>query len=208
MTTPAAPKPFVRYGPLTPQTWPQNTLRVPKVGQPGGAMGHIESANAQRSKQEAFAYCGEFDIPASTGAGQSFALNLATDADGDFWCDQIYMTAFFTGAGATYVNVLPIPSTLGIVDGRTQRSLTYPGQVPTRFFSTINIFSDDAIFDPSAQPLPDGFRSTSTLAQPFCFTRSGAILLNLTLLYARAGDLTQTIYIAFGGWKEYEFASQ
>lgn len=191
-----------RWGPLTPQTWPQDENAIPST--PGMPMPPISAANAQRSKRESFTMVGGWQIPFGNAAGQQFGLTLPTDQDGDFWCDQIYMCAWFTSLPAM---VRPPPSTISIADMRTGLALTYPAAIPTNFLTTLLRFSDDPGFDVASSPFPDGFRSTTTLAQPYCFTRAGGIILNLTLFPATVGPDNLTVDIAFGGWKEYENAA-
>lgn len=195
-------QPPPRFGPLTPQRWPQDENRVPST--PGLPMPHVSSANRTRSRRESFTMSGVFNVPFGNAAGQVFSLYLPTDPDGDFWCDQIYMAAWFTSLSV--MQRLP-PSLISIGDARTRRSLTWPQTIPTNFLTTLLLFSEDAGFDPASSPFPDGFRSTSTLPQPFCFTRAGGIELALTMLPATVGPDNLTVDIAFGGWKEYESAS-
>lgn len=195
-----------RFGPLTPQTWPQLRSHAPTAMAEG--MPAIETANAQRSKQESFTISGTFTVAQPSAAGATLNLYLPTDQDGDFWCDQIYMAGWVIGAGGFAPQTRPPPSTISIGDARTRRRLTYPGAIPTNFLTTLILFSDDAGFDAGSSPYPDGFRSTSTLAQPFCFTRAGGIELSLTVIPSIPGASTTLVDIAFGGWKEYEFASQ
>lgn len=192
-----------RWGPIEPYTWPQDKLRIPGVDG-GGArfMPPVEVGNVEVARQEAFTMSGRINLGAASPAGGVFNLTIPTDQDGDFWCDQMYMIAWVTGS---YFSVRAPPSTISISDLRTGRALTYPGPMPSNFLATLILFSDDAGFDPASSPLPDGFRSTSTLAQPFCFTRQGGIQISLNILQGY-GPAT-TVDIAFGGWKEYTYAS-
>lgn len=191
------------YGPIQPYKWPQDTLQIP--GTDGGGarfMPPVEMGNVQVARQEAFTMSGRFDLGAAVAPGTVMNLTIPTDQDGDFWCDQMYMIAWLTGS---YFSLRPPLSTIAISDIRTGRSLTYPGPMPSNFLATLILFSDDAGFDPASSPLPDGFRSTSTLAKPFCFTRQGGIQLTLNILQGYANPTT--LDIAFGGWKEYAYAS-
>lgn len=203
----APTQPPPRWGPLTPQRWPQDDNMIPSAG--GLWMPPIETANAERAKQESFTMSGTFAIPGNFAIGQQFNLYLPTDQDGDFWCDQIYMVGWGLIMGPLITQAaLPIPGTLDIVDARTGLALTWPqASLPTYFLSTLVLFSDDVGFDAGGSPYPDGFRSTSVLPQPFCFTRAAGIQLTLTAARAAAGAAPSIIDIAFGGWKEYEFAS-
>lgn len=191
-----------RWGPLTPQRWPQDENRVPNTL---GAKGPpISTTNRLRSRRESFAMPGAFSVPFGNAAGQVFPLYLPTDQDGDFWCDQIQMNAWFTSIA---INARPPPCLIQITDARTGRSMTYPQNIPVNFLYTGGFFSEDAGFDPGSYPFPDGFRSTGTLPQPFCFTRAGGIQLYLTMLPPTVGPDNLTIDIVFSGWKEYEAAS-
>jgi hypothetical protein len=201
----------MEWGPIKPAQWPQDTLFVP--GQAGGQLARfmppVELGNSQVSRQESFTMSGTFNCGVSTTSpGVVFNLSIPTDQDGDFWCDQIYMVAWFTGAGGDSVSHRPPPSTISITDFRTGKNLTYPGAVPTNFFTTLILFSEDAGFDPASSPPPDGFRSTTTLPQPFCVTRQGGIQMALTMIPQLAPPSTLLIDIAFGGWKEYAYASR
>lgn len=191
-----------RWGPLKPNKWPQDSLQIPG----GGAMPPVDLANAKFAQRESFTYSTTITLPDPTTAGQQFTQSLPTDQDGDFWCDQIYLTSWLNNPG--FPNDVPPPSLLQITDIRTGRQLCYPEGVSTEFFSTVTVFQDKPVIDYSTSPLPDGFRSTSTLPQPFCFTRQGGILVTFTSIYALTGFLTSyTVDIAFGGWKEYAHAS-
>lgn len=193
-----APPP--RFGPLRAPVWPQDDNHVPNT--PGLTMPHVGAANALRSRRESFTMAGSIAILNTALPGDTFALYLPTDPDGDFWVDQMMMLSF---SNLFTQNTRPPPSTIGIADARTGRSLTYPAQISTNFLTEIHLFSDDPGHAPIS-PNPDGFRSTSTLAQPFCFTRAGGIQLNLTLLSTTLTD-NVTVWIGFNGWKEYEAAS-
>lgn len=193
---------MTRWGPLQPQNWPQDVNRVPNTA--GAQMPAISQSNAERDRRESFTYTGTWTIPPGSTAMQNFPLYIATDPDGDFWCDQIAMVGWFSSLA---VMQRPPPSLISIADARTGRALTYPRSIPTNFLTTLLLFSEDAGFQPGGSPYPDGFRSTGTLPQPFCFTRAGGISLVLTVIPALLPPDTTTIDIAFGGWKEYERAS-
>lgn len=197
---PSAPPP--RWGPLTPQQWPQDSNAIPST--PGMPMPPISAANAQRAKRESFLMVGVFNVAFGNVAGQQYGLTLPTDQDGDFWCDQIFVCGW---RSTVPTMIRPPPALISIADMRTALPLTWPLNVPLNFFTTLLRFSDDPTFDPSVTPYPDGFRSTSTLPQPFCFTRAGGIVMNLTILPALIAGEAITIDIAFGGWKEYENAA-
>jgi hypothetical protein len=192
-----------RWGPLKPQTWPQDENHVPSA--PGMPMPPVSVANAQRSRRESFTMSGTFNFVSGVPAGLVLPLYLATDPDGDFWADQIYMNSWVSAASS--IAITPPPSIISIADARTGRALTYPSTIPTHFISTINILAADPGFDVSALPFPSGQRSTSILPQPFCFTRAGGISMVMTVLPNMPAGQTWIVDIAFGGWKEYESAS-
>ena len=197
-----------RWGPLTPQNWPQMDNRVPSAM--SSQMPHVERNNAERVRHESFTLSGTFQLPANVAVGQQFPLLIATDQDGDFWCDQIYAVGWGSqlSPGALSTAAPPLPGTIDISDTRTGRTLTYPAaSLPTNFLASLTQFSGDPGFDPGAQPYPAGFRSTSTLAQPFCFTRAGGVQMLLTSLVSWAASPGNLVDIAYGGWKEYQFAS-
>jgi hypothetical protein len=206
MTTPGADP---RFTPIPQQTWPQMDNRVPRAM--SSQMPHIETTNFERARQEAFTMSGTFTLPTTITVGQQLALILPTDQDGDFWCDQIYMVGWGLQLNPAASNVAssPLMGTIDIVDIRTSKALTFPlGSLPTNFLASVTNFSDDPGYDPGANPYPAGFRSTSTLAQPFCFTRAGGISLNLVSAAQWAGvPGPNLVDIAFGGWKEYQYAS-
>lgn len=196
-------QPYSRWGQITPYKWPQDTLAIPGGAQNQRFMPPMEIGNVQVARQESFTMPGTFTVPPTAAANAVFNLTLPTDQDGDFWCEQIYMVAWQVGASQSQ---RPPPSTIAISDLRTGKNLTYPGQVPTNMLTTLLLFSDDAGFDPAGSPLPDGFRSTTTIPQPFCFTRQGGIQMSLTVLPLVVG-VTFLIDIAFGGWKEYAYGN-
>lgn len=203
------PGPAPRYAPLTPQNWPQMDNRVPRAM--ASQMPHIETTNLERARQESFTMSGTFTLPTTIAVGQILQLILPTDQDGDFWCDQIYMVGWGLQLNPAASNVAssPLMGTIDIVDTRTSKSLVFPLRtMPTNFLASVTNFSDDPGYDPGANAYPAGFRSTSTLAQPFCFTRAGGISLTMTSAAQWVGvGGPNLVDIAFGGWKEYQYAS-
>lgn len=188
---------------LPPVTWPQDTLQIPNAA--GRFTPPVEKGNIDVARQEAFTMSGTFTYTQFT-EGQQVRLVIPTDQDGDFWADQMYCVAWATAA---YKSEFAPRGVLTISDLRTGRFLTYPDGIPLQFFNTLILFADDAGFDVAASPPPDGFRSTSTLPQPFCFTRQGGIVLTITWLYNRPPDgVTGTLDFGFGGWKEYAYAAR
>lgn len=174
----------------------------------------VEIGNVQVSRQESFTLSTStritWDDQNAAQASAISRLSLPTDQDGDFWCNQIYVTAF-DFSGVVNANVTPPTMLMQITDARTGRQLGYPTGVPLYFLQDFTDFQDKSAAAYSDSPLPSGFRSTSTLIQPFCFTRQGAVQLELTALGTGAGGLGSgvdlTVDISFGGWKEYAYAS-
>lgn len=193
------------WGPIkTEQKWPQDTLRVPQ----GNArfMPPVYKGNADVDRQEAFTMFGTFNFgTVPTAAGQVFNLTIPTDQDGDFWCDQIYMVGWNT---LSRLGFNPWGGNMEIADMRTGHQFNYPSGIAGEFFKTFVLFSDDAGFDPASSPFPDGFRSTATLPTPMCFTRQGGIVLRYITPVVLNINVPTILDIAFGGWKEYAYASK
>jgi hypothetical protein len=211
------------FGPLKPNTWPQDSLEIP-AGM--GGMPPMERGNATRSRAEYAVYSTLFLLPLSLAQFTTQTVTLLTDQDGDFWCDQIAVQSF------QYVNALQggliTPSAyMGVKDIRTGRDLFYSNGVnvnvnPTPF-STPQIPANTmpiAMFRKSpdlgslgpmnydgTNPLPQEFRDTGTLIQPFCFTRQGGIQVSLTNPYPIPANIRYEISVMFSGWKEYANAS-
>lgn len=200
---------------VKPPAWPQDVSRVPGGG---AGMPPINANNAQYAEREAFTVSGTISIPVSTPQGTAFGLIIPTDQDGDFWCENISASGWLTVAGVVSANI--IPSFLSIQDIRTGHYLTYvgpsqsgvanvvnaPNAVPLQLFQSIIRFQDVG-FVPGDMPQPNGFRSTATLIQPYCFTRQGGIGLVLTTNFGSVATVSCVIDIAFSGWKEYAFAA-
>lgn len=187
---------------LTPPKWPQDQLVIPGGG--GRFMPPLYPSNVDVAKRESFTMSDTFTYNGAV-AGQQFVHYIPTEQDGDFWVDQIYCVAW---ASTIYQSQTPLPALIDIQDGRTGRKLNYGGGVPINFFATLILFPDDPGFDVASSPLPDGFRSTALLPKAFCFTRQSNIILTMTMVYPVAAGTIRTVDFAFGGWKEYEHASQ
>lgn len=196
---------YVRFdGEKWSPDWPQDTLDIPS-GQ--GVMPPINSGNRDVSRRESFTYTGEIVIPVSTPANSVFNLNIPTDQDGDFWCNQIYCQGHEVVAGVASLTI-PV-GRVHIGDIRTGQYLTYPAPgVSLGFFVGGNTDDDDPAFPVNSATFPSGFRATGTLIQPFCFTRQGGITITYTQLSATAANELNTIYFSFGGWKEYVYAAR
>lgn len=180
--------------------WPQDSLQIPNAG--GRFMPPIDRGNADIARQESFTMSGTITYNGAA-AGSQLRLVIPTDQDGDFWCDQMYCAEWVAG---TSQSLDPRGSTISVGDIRTGRRLTWPAAMPTRYLTSLQIFNGDTGIVIGDSPLPAGFRSTSTIPQPFCFTRQGGIeiLLNFTFNVPAGVRLFD---IGFGGWKEYTYAA-
>lgn len=183
--------------------WPQDQLQIPAAG--ARFMPPVERGNIDLARQESFTMSTTFNFT-NVAAGQVLTNVIPTDQDGDFWCDQI--------ACVGWSNLLaqsqdPPPCLVDIRDVRTGRSLTWPvANVPIKPFVTLQLFQGDTGVSVGNSPPPEGFRATSILQQPVCFTRQGGIQVSITFLYQLVAGTIWTVDWAFNGWKEYTYASQ
>lgn len=175
--------------------WPQDKARVPAGV---GGMPPIEYNNRARIEAEFCSFVGLIVIPSTAVQGNVFSTIIPTDQDGDFWCDEISMQVQ-SGLADAQSDLDAPGSYTSITDIRTGQLLTYP-YIPTNIFKrlTFNL----AYVSPS----PGFFRDTSTLIQPYCFTRQGGIAISVVLKQPR-GVIDQ-IYFCLSGWKEYANASR
>lgn len=180
---------------LTPYDWPQDELEIP----PGlGVMTQVEGNNSRVVRREGRTFSQSFDYPAGSVPFNATKV-IPTDQDGDFWCQNIYMAAFENSLGVLQQRpLLPYWSFL-IRDVRTGNPLSVGGGIPASFLSVNQDFA--------GVPPPGGTRLTSTLAQPFCFTRNGGI--EITIIDPVGYPAFDTwCQLAFGGWTEYAHASE
>lgn len=188
--------------PLKPYDWPQDLLQIPSGI---GLMPPISRSNADVARTEYATFSADFTIPNNAAAGAVFSTIIATDQDGDFWCDQIAVVAWCYIGVATGSLILPAAD-LSVIDARTQRSLFYPSTVPIDIFRKFNTFTTGYAGN---WPGPASTRQTGTLIQPFCFTRQGGISVSLTLPNATTVPTgSYNLTLMFSGWKEYGNASQ
>jgi hypothetical protein len=186
------------YGPMKPYDWPQDKVKIPN-GQ--GLMPRLDERNAFVTKREGMFFTAEDTYAGATAIKREYLIE--TPPDGDFWCNGIRAIAEDTTAGNTYTSV---PGwKINIIDVRTGWDITFP-YARFGFFKTVN---RNGIADAN-KVMPQGsgpFKSTSTLIQPFCFTRNGAIRLIVDTTDAQLPN-QQFWQIAFIGWKEYQYASR
>lgn len=190
---------MVRYLAVKPQPWPQDRLRRPAAT----VSGMPPTSRANRAVQrEAAAYTTPlfFDV-GPQAPGVQIKLTIPTDQDGDFWCEQIFATAWSTG-GVEITQVLP--ATLGVADLRTSQSLTFGNTDPPLEFFRNSPLLGDPLAVVGNTPFPTGIRMTGQLPEPFCFTRQGGIVLTYTSFGAAASPLTH-LYVVLVGWKEYAY---
>lgn len=195
---------FVRFdGKTWPPEWPQDTLAIP-AGH--GNMPATNPGNREVSRRESFTYSGQIAIPVSTPANTPFRLTIPTDQDADFWCNQIYFQGQRVDAGVAS-NSMPV-GRIHIGDARTGEYLTWPAPGVSLSFFVGGSPAEELGFDVNLRTFPSGFRSTGTLIQPFCFTRTGAILIEYLQRTATSAVQSHDLSIVFGGWKEYVYASE
>lgn len=191
------------YEPIKPWEWPQDDLDIP-AGR--GDMPPLNSGNLAVSRRESFTLSGRIDIPVSTPAQSFFQTTIPTPQDGDFWCNQIYFEGQMLDSGVM-VKDLP-PARVHIWDMRSANPLTYPRPGVQIGFFRSGTPNEALGFNVSTVTFPAGYRSTGTLIQPFCFTRQGGVIVELTTYGATPNDESFEISLVFGGWKEYAFASR
>jgi hypothetical protein len=186
-----------KYGPLKPYEWPQDKVKIPN-GQ--GLMPRVDERNAFVTKREAAFFTAEDTYAGATAIKREYILE--TPPDGDFWCNGIRSISINTVTGV-YTNV---PAwKVNIFDIRTGDDLTFPF-VRFGFFKTVNL----AGIADANKPLPQGsgpLKSTSTLIQPYCFTRNGGIRVVVDTTDAQLAQ-QQNWQLCFIGWKEYQYASR
>lgn len=194
-----------QYSQFTPYDWPQDTVRIPE-GQ--GVMPAISTGNSVVIGQESTALGATFNYPVSQAAGLTLSAILKTDLDGDFWCDQIGINAYqYVTGDPSPEPILPVAN-ISIQDIRTGHKLGYPDFMPVDTFRRQSEFDNGSNFSwEGSIPFPASYRSTSTLIQPFCFTRAGGISVTLQFPFANPNNVSYMLYVAFNGWKEYANAS-
>lgn len=193
---------MAQYLPLKPYNWPQDEVAIPRGI---GSMPPIEYANRILSRSEYATFTATFAAPALQAAGTTAGTIINTDQDGDFWCDQIAIVTWQTSAGTTQ---LRLPSfEFAVQDMRTNRKLFYPGRVPAAMFRKFPLVTPTSVYS-GQEPSPAQFRTTGTLIQPFCFTRQGGIIIDITYPNAVPAATSYQIDIMFSGWKEYANASR
>lgn len=184
---------MAKYGKLKPYEWPQDKVKIPN-GQ--GLMPRIETMNGNVTKKEGAWYTGEFTVPAFTNFRTDFVIPI--EPDGDFWCNNILSFSMVDDG------IVQPAFKINIIDIRTGFDLTYPW-ARLAFFKT----QPNVMGAAGEAPYPVGggaFRSTSSMLQPYCFTRNGGI----RVVIDSDGQVPEEIYnqISFIGWKEYQFASR
>lgn len=164
-------------------------------------MPRVDERNAYVTKRE-----GAILTVGDTFAGASDIYReyiTEVDPDADFYCNGIIATSI-DGVSLDYTTV---PGwKIQIIDIRTGFNLTFPF-VRFGFFKA---FPRSGIAG-AERPLPsDGsgpFKPTSTIIQPYCFTRNGAIRTIVDTTGAQLPN-AQRWQISYLGWKEYQYASR
>lgn len=184
---------------FAPYNWPQDELQIPSGM---GGLPQVEAGNTLVIRREGKTFTGGMDFAAGATPRAVETIIIPTDQDGDFWCSNIYLAAFYTRNDGVVSPYSPY-GRVRIYDNRTGNPLIYGAGVPMGFL-IVNVDSL-ATVEP---PPPAGLRSTSTLIQPFCFTRNGGIKLEIEGLVMPAVNWALSFQIAFGGWQEYTHASR
>jgi hypothetical protein len=187
-----------KYGPLKPYDWPQDKSKVPN-GQ--GLMPRVDERNSFVSKREGCFYTQGDTFAGATAIRREYII--PTEPDGDFWCNGISAIA----VNQVSLDFDQVPGwKVQIEDLRTGWNLTFPF-VRFGFFQA---FPASGVADAN-RPIPGSgsspFKATSTLIQPFCFTRNGGIKLSIDTTGVELVD-AQAWQICFSGWKEYQYASR
>lgn len=184
---------MVRYIPIPQFTWPQDNLSVPHGF---GDMPRVDPGNRHISKNEPFVYGNNAPFLVANGS-QSMFIKIEPDAD--FWCDQIIMDIGTPVGASTPIQTSPVSQPLQIEDTRSGYKFVFGDGATDAFFNSNNINTLGGGGAPLAVTI---VRMNATLMQPYCFTRNNAIKITTTPL------MDQTLFMAFIGWKEYEYASR
>ncbi len=189
-----------RYRGLKPYPWPQDNLTVPNGY---GSMPRVEALNANLTKREWYCYNTEI---AAIGVGGIAQATIATDADGDFWLDSIAIGAVVNDY-ATAWQQMP--------DGHIQIKDANQGYnlFPARSLTDGAPLAQFQIMpDNYVPPLTYGTLSAagaglrSSIVQPYCFLRSGAIAITVSL-EAWTANYSYRLFVNLSGWKEYASAA-
>jgi hypothetical protein len=173
---------------IPPYNWPQDDLQVPNGF---GVMPNVEAQNRKLVQREAFVYSGQ----ATVAVGGNIRLIIPTEADGDFWCDGLTIAI---GIAPTDRPNLVVNGTVEISDIKTSLALTFPNAGISSFLMR-NPFSSNGNFNNTT----DNAHLQCRFPEPFCFTRSGGILIIIRNLDSSIIQAN----LAFTGWKEYKNAS-
>lgn len=177
---------MAKYLPISPYTWPQDTLRIPN-GQ--GLMPRIDFENGYNVRAEGAVYT--TPVPFTFAPGTvSLQQILPIEADADFWVSEI--AVFSVGAG-----VANLGPRLRIIDIRTGYNICNP-------YVRLGLFNYNALA--GAETGVSGAPFRSTLIQPYSFTRNGGIRMLMDVDFTITAP--QDFYLSFIGWKEYTYASQ
>lgn len=163
--------------------WPQDIF-IPPQGL--GMLPEVSPVNKALVRREFFGYA--FKFP-NLGQGETQYQVIATNKDGDFWCDGLYVLPVDTGTN-TFTNRL---SRLSIRDNTNSFQLFSP---------YLYIM---AMTDPAGQT-PQAGRVQQFL-QPYCFVRGAPIEVTASTPAQAGGRVGQDIYGVLLGWKEYENAA-
>lgn len=184
---------MVKYVPLPQFAWPQDNLQPPHGF---GDMPRVDHGNRLISKNTPFVY-GDNKVMLQANGSQSMFIKIEPDAD--FWCDQIIMDIGTPFGASTRIQLFPNAQPLQIEDGRNGFQFMFGSVTTDMFFNntTSTVFGGGG-----ASIAPLIVRMNATLSQSYCFTRNNVIKITSTPIF------DQTLFMAFIGWKEYEYASR
>lgn len=209
---------------IKPYSWPQDQLQIPNGF---GGMPPLDFGNENVVAAEWFSLTAAFDYAPATPAFTQQTVILPTPQDGDFWVDSIGAVSWLNDTAVPDGDLQRfLAGVVQIIDSRTGRNLIYgqnpvplshpagsvfpPNSIPINFFRKLpqSGAESQAGQYTGDTPLPNGFRTTQTLIQPFVVTRQGGLQVTFTSLEAPGATQTFNIYLGFNGWKEYAHASQ
>lgn len=185
---------------FTPVPLPQDKLAVPSfpLFDKNSGREHVDRYNREITKQEFYSYTGSFLALPSAGTSQT--LVLPTDPDGDFWMSTLVLDVLLSGTN----NSVQVPGYIQLTNARTGNNL-FDAQgggsgLPFPSGAQISMFR-------GREPANALTLAKNPIIQPFCFTRDGAIRVNVVLPTKPGGANTYDLWFALLGWKEYANAA-
>lgn len=203
--------------PAAPYTWPQDTLTVPTGYESLPLVDHL---NANLSRREFFGINAAWPQAAINSKN---VINVPIPKDGDFWLDNICTITINNQANPVPLPMSGLVAYLQIEDGNngyplmshyTDDNGALINGAPWGAFNAkdLQLFAT-ALGQVTTAAVPFGAGTRTTLLQPYCFLRGGAVRITLTIPPLAfpfppffAGQLYDW-YISLAGWKEYAYAA-